>query len=324
MKLFLRFNWLVLIWVGGAAAFAQTVPIISKIELKHVGPPAASEALIRANIRVKEGEQYQRARIDDDVRNLYATGYFYNIRVAEEFATNAMKLTYVLQGNPLLTNIKFSGNRKFSNRKLLKKITSKAGQPLNERKLFTDAQELTKIYQKVGYQKTTVKPVLHIDEKAGRGSVTFEITETGKIKIQKINFAGARAFSERKLRRVLKTKERSMLSWLTGSGVLKNEQFQDDKERLLEFYQNEGYIDFEIKNVKFIYVGENKLNLRFILSEGTRYKVGALSLKGNQLFSTKQILKEPDEYDGGKNFHAERFDQRCGSASRFLRFQRVY
>src|SRR5690242_4246947 len=113
---------------------AQTATKISKIEVKHVGPPATSDALIRANIRVKEGDTYQRGRIDDDVRNLYGTGYFYNIRVVEGRNADGIELVYVVQGNPTLTDIKFSGNKKFSNTKLSKKVTSKVGNPLEEKK----------------------------------------------------------------------------------------------------------------------------------------------------------------------------------------------
>ena len=129
---------------------AQTSPKVAKITIKHVGPPATSDALIGANIRVKEGDVYQRAKVDDDVRNLYATGYFYNIRVAEDITSDGIALTYVLQGNPLLTDIKFTGNTRFSSKKLLgigsitttggimfntkakDKVEALIGQPLNE------------------------------------------------------------------------------------------------------------------------------------------------------------------------------------------------
>ena len=57
---------------------------INKIQVRHVGPPAVSDELIRANIRIKEGDSYSKPNIDVDVRNLYSTGYFYNIRVGEE------------------------------------------------------------------------------------------------------------------------------------------------------------------------------------------------------------------------------------------------
>lgn len=291
IKLLLRFSWLVCLWFSLSAVVAQTPPTISKIEIKHIGPPAVSDALIRANIRVKEGDPYQRTVIDDDIRNLYNTGYFYNIRVSEDRTSDGVKLTYIVQGKLLLTDIKFSGNKKFSDRKLRKKLTSKVGEPLDERKLFADAQTIRTNYQKSGYQKTTVKPVISADEAAGRATVTFEIHESPKVKIVDIQFLGANAFSDKRLRKVLKTKRRWLFSWLTGSAVLKDEQFEDDKERLIEFYQNEGYIDFEIKDVQFDYVTPKKLIIRFIVSEGQQYKVGNITFKGNSLFSDDEIMK---------------------------------
>jgi outer membrane protein insertion porin family len=82
-----------------------------------------------------------------------------------------------------------------------------------------------------------------------------------------------------------------MFSWITGSGVLKDEQFQEDKEKLADFYRNEGYIDFEIKDVKYDYITPKKMIIRFIVSEGNQYHVGSVELKGNQKFPTEEIMK---------------------------------
>jgi outer membrane protein insertion porin family len=132
---------------------------------------------------------------------------------------------------------------------------------------------------------------LNIDENAGRGTATFEVTESPKIRIEEMEFVGARAFPQKKLRKAIKTRRHWMFSWITGSGVLKDEQFEDDKEKLAEFYQNEGYIDFEIKDVQFDYLDPRHLVVRFLISEGTQYKVGAVEFKGNSLFSAEQIMK---------------------------------
>ena len=230
--------------------------------------------------------------MDDDVRSLYSTGYFRQIQVAYEPADKGINLIYVLQGKPVLSDIRFEGNKKFSRKKLLKKVTSKVGEPLDDRKLFLDAQELEKLYQKSGYSKTTVKPEPKIDnEAAGRGSVTFEIQEAPKVKVEDVEFIGAKAFTQRKLRKVLKTRRWWMFSWITGGGVLKDEQFQEDKEKLSDFYRNEGYIDFEIKDIKFDYLNPKKMIIRFIVSEGNLYHVGSVELKGNKEFPTEEIMK---------------------------------
>ncbi|MBI3415566.1 MAG: outer membrane protein assembly factor BamA [Verrucomicrobia bacterium] len=265
---------------------------INKIQIRHVGPPAVSDELIRANIRIKEGDSYSKPNIDVDVRNLYSTGYFYNIRVGEEITRDGLVLTYVVQGKPTLTAIKFQGNKKYSNAKLLKKVTSKIGEPLNEAKLFNDSQEILKLYQKAGYQKTLVKaapPV--IDENAGRGTVTFEITESPKVKILRVDFEGAQAFKLKKLRKVIKTRRRWSFSWLTGTGKLKDDEFEEDKEKLGDFYRNEGYIDFELKDVQFEYPEPNWMIIKLIISEGKQYKVGSVDFKGNTLFSSTNFYR---------------------------------
>src|SRR5688572_20506874 len=123
MKYLLRLTWVMLLMLVLSPAgrvFGQfTGQKVAKIEIRHVGPAAVSDSLIRANIRLKEGEPYSRSVIDEDVRNLYATRYFYNIRISEELVPEGVKVTYVVQGNPLLTDINVVGNKKFTRNKIL-------------------------------------------------------------------------------------------------------------------------------------------------------------------------------------------------------------
>jgi len=116
-------------------------------------------------------------------------------------------VTYIVQARLRVTDIKLSGNMKLSDSKLKKKITVKAGDPLDEQKLFTDVQEIKKLYEKYGYPDTQVKYVFDtFDEAAGRASVTFQIVESQKIKITKVEFVGASAFSQGELRKQIKTR----------------------------------------------------------------------------------------------------------------------
>src|SRR5581483_1054791 len=269
---------------------------VAKIEIKYVGPPSVGEELVRANIRVKPGDTYLPAAVDDDVRNLYATGLFYNVRVTLANGPDGVILTYLVQGNPRLTEIKFQGNKRFADAKLRKTISAKVGEPFKESKLFIDAQEIQKLYQKKGYPRTEAKYTFTIDENAGRATATFEIKESPKIKIARVEFVGAQAFSQKRLAKVIKTRKHWMFSWITGSGVLKDEQFEEDKEKLADFYRNGngkpgqgGYLDFEIKNVDFVYPTPQRMIIRFIIYEGTQYHVGAVKFTGNKIFSTADI-----------------------------------
>jgi len=277
---------------------------ISEVKIEHVGPPAVSDELIRANIRVKPGDRYSPAAVDDDVRNLYSTGFFYNIRVRATNTPSGLQLIYLLQGKPRLMEIKFQGNHKYGDSKLRKKLTSKVGEPLNEQKLFTDSQEMQKKYQQAGYPRTTVTYSFTMDPEAGKAIATFEIKESPKVRIVKIEFPGAHAFPEKVgfwekvfhpnrkgLNKVIKTREHWMFSWLTRSDILKEDVLEEDKEKLREWYRSHGYIDFELKGEpEMINVTSNKMILRFNLYEGRQYKVGSVKFSGNKIFTTPEII----------------------------------
>ncbi len=184
-----------------------------------------------------------------------------------------------------VTDIKITGNKKLSNSKLKKKITVKAGEALDEQKLFTDVQEIKKLYEKYGYPDTQVKYVLDtFDETAGRASVTFQIVESQKIRVTRVDFIGASAFPQKALRKQIKTREHWMFSWITGSGVFKADEFDDDKDALTVYYRNHGYLDFEIKDVKFERPKPDRMSLQFYVYEGKQYKVGSVKITGNKLF----------------------------------------
>jgi outer membrane protein insertion porin family len=291
MRLFLRLVGVCLLLGCAPAVWSQaTGPKIDRVDVKFVGPATVSEQFVRSNIRLKAGDLYLPNVTQNDVHALYGTGQFYNIRVAvARTDSGGVVLTYLVQARPRLTEIKLEGNKKLSDSKVRKKITVKIGQPIDEQKLFADCQEIKKLYEKYGYPGTTVKYLLNIDEAAGRGTVTFQIAESPKIKIRQVEFIGAAAFSQRELRKQLKTSRRWMFSWLTGSGVFKQDDFDDDRGQLTEFYRNHGYLDFEIKDVKFQHPTPNTMVVRFYVYEGRRYKVGSIKFSGNKLFSDEEI-----------------------------------
>ncbi len=293
MKLFLRLFGIWLLTGCVQPAWSQPAgPTVDRVDIKYVGPASVSEQFVRSNLRLKAGDVYRASSTESDIRNLYATGQFYNIRVGlDQAGDGGLVVTYIVQARPRLADIKIEGNKKLSASKIRKKITVKAGEPLDEQKLFTDSQEIQKLYEKYGYAGTTVKYVVDVDENAGRGTATFQITEAPKVKIVKIEFVGSAAFSQRELRKQLKTKRRWMFSWLTGSDVFKQDQFEDDKDALTGFYRSHGYLDFEIKDVKFEHPKPNTMAVRFFVFEGRQYKVGSVKFSGNTIFKDEEIQR---------------------------------
>jgi outer membrane protein insertion porin family len=293
------------------AGTAQTPNKVAEVKIEHVGPASVSDELIRAHIRVKPGDAYLPGASSDDIHNLYATGFFYNIRVGAEPTSKGVVVTYIVQAKPRLIGVIFKGNKKYSVAKLTKKLSSKVGEPLDERKLFTDKQEIFKLYQKAGYNRTVVEAHPDIVEAKGQATAIFEITESPKVKILDVQFVSAKAFSQRKLRggflvggsAFKKTRRHWMFSWITSHGFLKEEEFEDDKDRLIEFYHDHGFIDFEIKDVQLVNPTPRQMVVRLVVYEGRQYRIGAVRFTGNKIFSTPQIIagmRHSHQAKGGK------------------------
>ena len=293
MNALFRFVVIFILIGCGTATWAQGIGTkISRVDIKFIGPASVSDALIRDNIKLKAGDNYIPGGTQDDVHSLYATGQFYNIRISVDSADDGgVILTYIVQVRPRITEIKIAGNVKLKESKLKKKVTVKVGDPLDEQKVFTDVQEMKKLYEKSGYSDTKVKYVLNIDEATGHGTVTYSIQESPKVKIILVTFLGAEAFTQKELRKEIKTRAHWMWSWLTGSGYFQQDEFDGDTDKLTDFYHSHGYLDFEVKDVKFDHPTTNSMILKYYFYEGHQYKVGAVKFSGNKVFTDAEIIK---------------------------------
>jgi outer membrane protein insertion porin family len=277
-------------------------PVVKQVEIRFAGPQTTNESVIRANIRTKEGERFAQSQSDEDVRQLYATGFFSNVRIYTEPLDDGVKVVVLVQGKSKIKDIKIKGNNEFSESKLLKQVKSKAGDTLSERQVAEDANAILEFYEKEGFQKVTVNFEVTPDELTGRSILTFVVNEGKQIKIEEINFEGNENVEASKLRKQMQTKTYFwLLSWITKKGYLREDVFEDDKHRIIDYYKSLGYIDADIKDVKFDYPGTDVMTITIFVYEGKQYKVGDVKITGNKLYETPVLDKEL-KMKGGSTF----------------------
>jgi len=127
-------------------------------------------------------------------------------------------------------------------------------------------------------------------------NVTFTVSEGPKIKIREIDFVGNSAVGDGKLQRKLKeNKPKGILSFITGGGTYKETEFEADADRIVQYYQNQGYVKArvgqpELKVVENTKDGKTRwVQLRIPVTEGPRYKMGDLAFDGNALVRSDQL-----------------------------------
>jgi outer membrane protein insertion porin family len=273
---------------------------VGTISVHFVGVANVSEDVVRANMQVREGGDLNDSLIDNDIRALYRTGLFEFIEVKREISPQqAVNLVVEVTPKYRVLAVRYEGNKSLKSRRLEKEIKTRSNEALDERQIKEDAEKLREFYQKRGYNQVSITYAVDRDRTTGFGTVTFKIREGEKVKLVDIRFIGndhikARRFlnwGSGELVRQMDTRRHWFFSWLTGSGKLKDEVFEDDLDKLRDYYREQGYLDVEIPPEKIIYdyITPKKLVLTIQISEGRRYKVGDISFSGNKLHSSRML-----------------------------------
>ena len=280
------------------------------VTIKFVGTANVNEQVVRANMQIRDGGEFDEVILDRDIRSLYRTGLFEFIEVKHE-PVDANTFNLVVEVTPKfrVLNVRFEGNQKVKTSRLEKEVKVKPNQALDERQIKEDSEKLREYYQKAGFNQVSVSYTIDRDRIGGFGTVTFKIREGDKVKIADIKFTGNEHVSPRRLRRVLETKKWWMFSWLTGSGRFKDDQFEDDLEKLRDYFRELGFLDVEIPQDKvlFTYPSPGKLVLIIDINEGRQYRLGEIAFSGNQLF-TGDLLKRVVRQKPGMVFVPSKVD----------------
>ena len=277
--------------------------------MRFVGVANVSEQVVRANVQVREGIDLDDTLIDRDIRSLYRTGLFEFIEVKREVLDDhTVNLSIEVTPKYRVLSVRFDGNVKVKSHRLEKEVKTKPNSALNERQVKEDAEKLKEYYQKNGYNQISVNYSVERDRGTGFGTVIFKISEGAKVKIADVRFIGndhikARIFHgmlDGPLVKEMETRRWWTLSWLTGSGRLKDEVFEDDLDKLRDYYREQGYLDVEIPQEKIIYdyPSPKKLVVTVQINEGRQYHVGDITFSGNKLHSSKLLKRIVTQKNG--------------------------
>ena len=268
----------------------QAPPIIRSIEVEYTGPSTVSKERILAQMRTRVGQPYSDQVVEQDVETLYKTGSILNVRIFAEPEGDGVKVIVSVQTRSIVREIVIDGAERIKAKKLRKEIKLKLNQPINEQQLEEARQKIIEIYQAHGFTDVSAQfRVDAIDEKRGTSRVVFTINEGVKGAVSRIRFEGNEHFSERVLRKQMKTRGKTLISFFDKSGRLDEVQLEQDLDKVREWYQDHGYIDVEIKNVRKERSHNGPLILTIVVAEGPQYHVGKLTISGEKVAQEDKI-----------------------------------
>ncbi len=265
-------------------------PIVKEIAVEYVGAPSISRDRVLANLATQVGQPYSERAAENDIRNIYATGGVANVRIFAEPLGEGVKVTVLLQGRPVIEEIIIEGAEQISMSRVRREIGSKVGDVLSEEKLEDDRQKILKIYEDRNFSEVDVQYSIQEIPGANRVRVIFAITEGPKMIVRRISFVGNDSVLPRDLLKAMKTKRWNLLSFLNKSGRLMPAQVEEDKVALRTLYQNRGFADVEITDIRTEPLGDNGVELIVSIVEGQLYKVNTVRIDGVNIAPEDEIL----------------------------------
>lgn len=281
-------------------AQAPAAPVVRSIDVQYAGASAVSKEKILANMRTRVGKPYDERIVEEDIRNLYATGNISNVRIFGEPAKDGVKVIVVVQPKGQITAVEITGAGEIKESRLRKEITLKPGDSLSEAAVESDKQKLLEYLSSKGYGEASVEARVSSDEKTGTAQVTFEISEGGKSAVKETAFEGNTAIKASELRKVVKTKPKAFYDIFGKPGRVDQDQLADDVRAIRELYQSRGYIDVAVATPR-VERGEGRVKVVFPITEGAQYHVGKVSYQGAAVFTQEEVaagakMKEGEVY----------------------------
>jgi outer membrane protein insertion porin family len=266
-------------------------PIVKSIEVQYAGPAAVSKEKIIANMRTRVGAPYDERAIEEDIRNLYSTGNITNVRIfGTELTRDSVKVIVIVMAKAQISEVIVNGPSRVKPSRVRKEISVKPGDPLNEATLEADRQKLIGYYAERGFSEADVQYTVEADERRGTARVIFNINEGGKFQIRSVKFQGNEHVKAADIRKVIKSRPKFFLDFLSKGGRVNSDQLRDDQNAIRDLFQSRGYIDVQVADAQLNRDG-SRVDILWVITEGPQYKVGKVNFVGIQLLPVDKVEK---------------------------------
>ncbi|MEW6443375.1 MAG: outer membrane protein assembly factor BamA [bacterium] len=287
-----------------AAPLPEEAPVVREIGV--AGNQRIEPDVVLLRINTKVGQPLSPKVVRQDIHALMDTGYFRTIHVETEEVAGGVKVIYRVEERPIIREVVYEGNKKLDLKDFEKVVTLKPNHFLDVAALKENVEKIRKLYANEGYFRASIEYDIRPQDN-NQVTVAFKIQENKEIKIRRIVFLGDQVFPDKKLRKTIESKKKSLLSFITGAGTYKEDVVRDDVTRLTLFYLDNGYLQFSAKPPMTL-ITEEGMYIFFILDEGKQYRIRNVRWE-NATAEEEALFREAQKLLPGEIFSREQLQQ---------------
>ena len=263
------------------------------------------------------------------INKLWKQNLFSDIKIEyDKIINDSIYLNIILKEYPRLSKFKFKGDISKSNITTLKEdLKLMRGKVLTQNLIKNSVNKIRKFYTDKGYLNVSVKHIVAKDSTSSNASILiFDINKYDKVKIKDIIIYGRKeivntnksflnnkdtvyAVSNKRLKKSMKeTKVKNKWRFFKVSKFIKS-NYEDDKNNIIEEYNNKGYRDAKIINDTTYLNEDNTITIEITLEEGEPYLFGDVSFIGNTRYTNEELSSQLG-IDKGDVFNQSILDSR--------------
>ena len=271
--------------LAASSAWAQEGERVVEVDVR--GSRSVAKETVLAKVQTKVGSPYQNAVVSEDIRRLFALGYFTDVRADVEELPEGLRLIFVVAEKPAVGTVQVEGARALRKARVLELFDVGKGELYDPRKVKEGIALVKAEYARKGFSRCEIISRVETDPASNTATIYLLVDEGPRMRISQILVEGNQAFSDRRIRKLLKTKRKH---WLT-SGVYSEQVLDEDLERVSAFYRKHGYQDVEVNREVYRDESGRGLYVHLKLAEGLQHRVGQVALDGTLLFPEREIRR---------------------------------
>ncbi|WP_295311676.1 outer membrane protein assembly factor BamA [Roseobacter sp.] len=253
------------------AVLAQQITLNS---ISVEGNARIGNAAIISRAGIAPGQTLTAGQLNAAYQRLVDSGLFESV----VFTPRGSSLQISVVELPTINRINFEGNRRIDDDVLAAAINSNERRVFNPSQVERDAALIADAYANEGRLAARVTPRI-IRRSDNRVDLVFEIFEGDNIEIERLSFTGNRVYSDRRLRRVLETKQAGLFRTFVRRDTLVADRVEFDKQVLRDFYLSRGYVDFRTLSANAELTEERDgYFLVFNVQEGQQFRIGEITV----------------------------------------------
>lgn len=275
--------------------------------------------LLVAGLQVGDRVKIPGDKISTAIENLWKQGMFEDVQIrVTRIQGNLAFLNIVLKERPRMLRFAFTGAKKGEDKKLREEINIKTGDVVTENMLRTSSNKIKAFYIDKGFTRVEVTPTTEVSDSLGRLTVTFNIKRGKKVKIDSLIFEGNKEVSTSTLKgKMQNTRDvhfrKSLRFWkkvFWKSSRYIESDFREDLEKIIAYYNEEGYRDARIVSDTVIEVpsevhgnkDQDRIKVKVTIHEGHKFYFRNISFSGNTVYSDDVLrrslrIKKGDPYN---------------------------